>query len=168
LENDQQIIPDGFSDEGTVLNQNIAIHTYIADQAPERKLLPSFGSQERAVAMSWLSFVAADFHKAFGPLFALDSITSNEHAQGDIHDWAAGNVKRCLSYLDHHFKENDYLMGKAFTVADSYCFVIAGWPNTMKWMNISLTPYKNLLAYLTRVAQRPAVQKVLKQEGLFK
>ena len=54
-------------------------------------------------------------------------------------------------------------MGKQFTVADSYAFVVSGWT---KWLEIPLTPYKNIEAYMARVASRPAVAKVLKAEGL--
>ncbi len=62
-------------DSSRVLNQNIGIHTYIADQAKGRNLLPPAGTFERAQAMNWLSFVAADYHKSFSPFFALETIS---------------------------------------------------------------------------------------------
>src|SRR4051812_2889521 len=45
------------------LTQNIGIHTYVADLAPQKNLLPKPGTFERAEAMNWLSFVASDLHK---------------------------------------------------------------------------------------------------------
>ncbi|MEO7163819.1 MAG: glutathione S-transferase family protein, partial [Bdellovibrionia bacterium] len=78
--------------------------------------------------------------------------------------WALRNIKDYLAYLDQRLSGKDYLTGKTFTVADSYCFVVVGWA---KGMDIPLTPYKNLQAYLARVSQRPAVHKVLQEEGLL-
>src|SRR5690242_20094574 len=48
------------TDEGTQLDQNVAIHTYVADKDTGNSLLPPHGSVERAQAMNWLSFVCPD------------------------------------------------------------------------------------------------------------
>ena len=69
-----------------------------------------------------------------------------------------------LKYMDTKLTGKDYLMGSTFTAADSYAFVVTGWT---KWLEIPLTPYKNIEGYLARIASRPAVAKVLKAEGLL-
>ena len=156
-------LPVLVTDEGKVLSQNVAIQTYVADRAPDRRLLPSVGTVERAEAMNWLSFVAADLHKSFSPLFAVDSMTKDKAAQSEVRKWAHHGVNEYLNYLNQNLEGKDYLMGKNFTVADAYCFVVVGWS---KWLEVSLEPYQNVQAYLARVSQRPAVKKVLKDEGL--
>ncbi len=156
-------LPILIADHGVVLDQNIGIHTYVADQVPAQQLLPPAGTLERAEAMNWLSFVAADLHKSFGPLFALESISPDKQAQESIRRWAIKNVKRNLAFLETRLAGKDYLMGKIFTVADAYCFVVVNWT---QWMDISLDEYKNLKAYLVRILARPAVQKVYQEEGL--
>ncbi len=151
-------------DNGKTLDQNVAIHTYVADQAPGKQLLPPAGSFERIEAANWLSFISSDLHKSFSPLFALEGISSNEATRKEVRAWATQGVQQYLAYLDQKLAGRDYLMGKTFTVADSYCFVVAGWT---KWVGIPLDPYKNVQSFLTRVYQRPAVQKVLAAEGLL-
>jgi glutathione S-transferase len=54
-------------------------------------------------------------------------------------------------------------MGKQFTPADAYAFVVTSWT---QWLEIPLTPYKNIQSYQARIAARPAVAKVMKAEGL--
>ena len=55
-------------------------------------------------------------------------------------------------------------MGKDFCVADAYAFVVLGWT---QWVEIPVAPYKNVEAYMKRVGSRPAVMKVMKEEGLL-
>ena len=50
-------------------------------------------------------------------------------------------------------------------MADAYLFTVAGWA---KWVKFDLSPWPQLVAYLARVAARPAVQAALKAEGLIK
>ena len=56
-------------------------------------------------------------------------------------------------------------MGKQFTVADGYLFVMLRWADGMKFDLSALT---NLMAYKARVAARPKVQEALTKEGLLK
>jgi glutathione S-transferase len=68
-------------------------------------------------------------------------------------------------YLDGQLAGRDYLMGKQFTVADAYLFVMLSWAERMKF---DLSGLSNLLAYQARVAARPKVQEALTKEGLTK
>ena len=70
-----------------------------------------------------------------------------------------------FKYIDCQLAGRDYLMGKQFTVADGYLFVMLRWADRMK---IDLSGLKNLMAFKARVAARPNVQAALKMEGLLK
>jgi glutathione S-transferase len=156
-------LPVLITDDGKQLDQNLSIQTYIADLAGQNKLLPAPGSFERAEAMNWLSFVAADLHKGIGGLFAVAGFTDpkiQEVVRKSLLERATGY----LSYLDAKLAGKDYLMGKNFIAADGYAFVVLGWT---KWLEVPLTSYKNIEAYMDRIAARPAVAKVLKVEGLI-
>ena len=152
------------SDQGKTLTQNAAILEYIADMKPSSHLLPAAGTWERVEAISWLSFVASDLHKAFVPLFALKDTTQSESARVEVRNWAVSNVKQCLAIVDQHLAGKDFLMGKQFTVADTYLFVVVGW---CKYVEVKTDEYKNLNSYMARVFERPAVHKVMKMEGLL-
>jgi len=156
-------LPILITDDGQQLDQNLAIHTYIADKAADKKLLPAIGTFERAQALNWLSFVTSDLHKGIGSLFGVDGISTDKAVQEPVRKFMVGRANDYLSYMDTKLAGKDFLTGKNFTPADAYAFVVTGWT---KWLEIPLTPYKNIQGYLARVAARPAVAKVLKEEGL--
>lgn len=158
------VVPVLITEAGKTLTQNAAILEVVADLKPETKLLAPVGTQDRAETLAWLSFVAADLHKSYSPLFGLQSISSSESTQSDVREWAKKGVHQHLAHVDAHLAGRDYLMGRQFTIADCYLFTVVGWS---KWVNIKLDTYKNLSAYQDRVYKRPAVQAVLRAEGLL-
>jgi glutathione S-transferase len=70
-----------------------------------------------------------------------------------------------FKYIDGKLAGNDYLMGKQFTVADAYLFVMLSWADAMKF---DLSGLPNLLACKARIAARPKVREALVEEGLIK
>ncbi|MGD9942216.1 MAG: glutathione transferase GstA [Burkholderiaceae bacterium] len=144
-------------DDGTGLREGPAIVQYIADQAPDKKLAPPNGSLARYELQSWLNFIATEIHKNFGPLF-------NPALGSDVKESFKARLVDRLKWVDGQLAGKDYLMGKDFTVADGYLFVVTNWT---KPMQIDLAPFPNLLAFRERVAARPAVQRVMKAEGLL-
>jgi glutathione S-transferase len=119
---------------------------------------------ERAHTMSWLSFVAADYHKAFGPLFRAEQMATTDAGREEVRAFAIKDINGYLNHIDKNLEGKDYITGKTFTVADCYLFVVTSW---CKWLKIPTDSYKNLTQYMTRVYQRPAVMKVLKEEDLL-
>ncbi|MBI3543709.1 MAG: glutathione S-transferase family protein [Deltaproteobacteria bacterium] len=157
-------LPIFVTDEGKQLDQNIAIQLYVADKAPDKKLLPPHGTVERAEALNWMSFVAADLHKGIGQLFGAPYISKDAAVVGAVRTYMLENANKHIKYVDDKLADGrEYLTGKSFTPADAYAFVVLGWT---KYLEIPLTPYKHVQTYLGRVAARPAVASVLKAEGL--
>jgi glutathione S-transferase len=143
-------------DDGTKLTEGPAIVQYIADQVPGKNLAPPAGTMERTRLQSWLNFVSSEMHKGFSPLF---NPSMPEEGKKIYRDRLATR----FAHLNTHFADNDYLMGKEFSVADAYLFTISNWAART---NVDLSPFANVLAYRKRVGARPAVQAALQAEGL--
>lgn len=143
-------------DNGYVLTEGPAIVQYLADLKPEKKLAPANGTLERYQVQSWLTFIGTELHKNFGPLF-------NPASSQDWKDAGRAAIERRLAYVNEQLAGKDYLMGQDFTVADAYMFTVVGWT---KFVKIDISGLPNLVAYLQRVAARPAVLAALKAEGL--
>lgn len=156
-------LPILITDDGKQLDQNIAIHAYVASLAPSKGLVPSSTPLEHAQAVNWLSFVASDLHKSIGTMFGMPYISKDKAVIEPTKKFFLDRALGCIGYLESKLDGKDFLMGKTFTAADAYAFVVLGWT---KYLEIPLTPYKNIQAYMARVAARPAVAKVLKEEGL--
>ena len=82
----------------------------------------------------------------------------------DVKKFFKDRIMGKFKYADSQLAGQDYLMGKQFTVADGYLFVMLTWADRMK---IDLSGLKNLMAFKARVAARPKVQAALKMEGLL-
>jgi len=144
-------------DNGQVLTEGPAIVQYIADQKPESGLAPKPGSFERYRLAEWLNFLTSEIHKQFSPLF---KPTTPE----DYKPVAKQNLATRFDWLDKQLEGKDYLMGKSFTVADGYLFVLLTWT---KPTQIDLARWPNLAAFQKRVAARPKVKEAMQAEGLL-
>lgn len=144
-------------DDGSVLTEGPAIVQYIADQVPEKKLAPANGTIERYKMQSWLNFVSSEIHKGFSPLF-------NPGMPEEGRAIARERLAARFAHLDKHLGANAFLMGAAFSLPDAYLFTCLRWTVPAK---VDLKPYPNLVAYMQRIAERPAVKSAMRAEGLI-
>ena len=145
-------------DSGELITEGPVIVQMIADKVPAKNLAPARDSAERYKLQEWLTYVNGELHKNIGPLF---NPALSDEAKGVFKDRAMGKFK----YVDSQLAGRDYLMGKQFTVADGYLYVMLRWADGMKF---DLSGLNNLLAYKDRIAARPKVQEALVKEGLMK
>jgi glutathione S-transferase len=143
-------------DDGTRLREGPAIVQYVADQAPTRNLAPANGTLPRYRLQEWLTFIGTEVHKSFSPLFNPGMPEEGKKIYRD-------RIISRLEFVDKELAGKQYLTGDNFSVADGYLFTVTRWT---KPMNIDISGFKNLSAFMERVAQRPAVQEALKVEGL--
>lgn len=142
-------------DDGTRLTEANVLLQYLADRKPGA-LAPPTGSVERYRLMEWLSFIATEVHKGFGPLW-------NPKVEPAVRERAVAALSNRFGYIAQTLGRQPYLMGQSFTIADAYLFVILNWSNYHK---IDLKPWPVLTEFQARIAKRPAVQATLKIEGL--
>ena len=145
-------------DNGELLTEGPVIVQMIADKAAAKNLAPARDSAERYKLQEWLNFITGELHKNFSPLFQ-PALT--DETKGFFKDRLMGKFK----YLDSQLAGQDYLMGKQFTVADGYLFVMLKWADRT---GMDLSGLKNLMAFKARVEARPKVQEALTKEGLLK
>lgn len=145
-------------DGGGVLTEGPAIVQYIADKAPNSKLAPANGTNERYQLQEWLNHLTSEVHKSFSPLF---NPTMPEEAKAIFRD----KLGKTFSHLDSQLAGKDYLMGSQFTVADGYLFTMLRWGIGLKF---EIDKHPNLKAYFDRVGARPKVKEAMLAEGLIK
>ena len=144
-------------DDRTGLRECAIVCQYVADQVPDRQLIPPCGSMARFQLQMWMHFTATEVHKRFGPLF-------NPNMPAEAKQLFIQELLGRLKFVDGELAGRQFLLGDGFTVADAYLFTITNWA---KPMNIDLAPFANLVAWRERVAARPAVQAAMKAEGLI-
>jgi glutathione S-transferase len=151
-------VPALLLDNGEMLTEGPVIVQAIADKAAGKNLAPAAGSPERYRLQEWLNFITTELHKNFSPLF-------QPVIPDDVKTFFKDRIMGKFKYADSKLAGEDYLMGKQFTVADGYLFVMLKWAERT---GIDLSAFKNLMAFKDRVGARPNVQSALKMEGLLK
>ena len=150
-------VPALVLDDGTLLTEGAAIVQYIADQVPSKNLAPPNGTIERTKLQAWLNFFSSEMHKGgFSPLFY-------EGVPEEGKDVFRKRLVARYSHLNEHLKNNEYLMGRAYSFADAHFFVVSSWAN---WVNFDLSPYANVVSHCKRISARTAVRAALEAEDL--
>lgn len=144
-------------DDGRTLSEGPAIVQYVADQVPDKQLAPANGSFERYQLQQWLNFISAELHKSFSPLF-------NPGASDDWKNAVRQTLNARLERVARQLEHAPYLLGEQLSVADTYLFVVLGWS---AHVNLDLSPWPSLQAFMGRIAGRDAVQAALRAEGLI-
>lgn len=143
-------------DDGSVLTECVAVLQYLGDKAG-KGLSPAQESMERHRFQEWLTYITTELHKGTVPLL---NPTLGDAERATV----AEALTRRIGFVDAHLKDNEYLMGDAFTVADAYAFTVLGWTKMAKF---DLSGFPNVTAYLGRIGARPAVQATMRAEGLL-
>jgi GST-like protein len=156
------VLPDG-----TVLTESLAILLAIADDHPHAALLPAPGSSERAVALRWMTLLAAEFYphvtrwdypNRFGPAEAAEAIRRRAEEMG----------RDVLRVVEDHagLRGGDapFLLGDRFCLADIPLAVMSRWIGGRRW-----TPAHcpRIEALAQAVARRPAIAPIWARHRLF-
>ena len=148
-------VPALLLDNGEMLTEGPVIVQAIADKAAAKNLAPAAGSPERYRLQEWLNFITTELHKNFSPLF-------QPVIPDDVKTFFRDRIMGKFRYADSKLAGQDYLMGKQFSVADGYLFVMLKWAERT---GMDLSALKNLMAFKDRVAARPNVQAALTMEA---
>jgi len=157
----RQLNPNGYVpllilDDGNKLTEGPAIVQYLADLAPDKKLIPPAGTFERYQLQQWLNFISTEIHKSFSPLFNPVAPEAAKQLAIDILMTRLDTVAELLS-------SQPFLLGDNYSVADAYLFVTLSWG---QYVNLDISRWPSLARYADKISERPAVQNAMKEEGL--
>jgi glutathione S-transferase len=143
-------------DNGELLTEGPTVVQYLADRKPEAKLVPAAGTFERYRVQEALGYINSEIHKTYTPLF---NPATTPELRKDREDY----LRKRFGLLEKQLAKGPYLFGAQFTVADAYLFTVTNWANFIK---LDLSQFPNLMAFQSRVAERPGVNAALVAEGL--
>ncbi len=148
---------------GWVLTQNAAILNYLADLHPEAGLGGDGSAKSRAEVNKWLAFANSDVHPAFHPIFGSTAYLEDAALIDKSKDAARAKVRTLYERADEQLKSREWIAGDTRSIADPYLYVTYRWA---RGTGVDLSGLDHLAAFAARVEADPAVQKVLKDEGL--
>lgn len=174
-----QLNPNGLipvlRDGDLVLFESAAICLHLADRpgAPTGapRLMPAPGTAERSQATKWLIWltntVQANLILYFYPERLVDD--GNTEAASQVKAHVQAMVGRQLDMLAAEFERHGgpWLLGADYSLCDAYAFMLCRW--TRGFSGPASAPARDrpvLAAWLQRMLARPAVQRLIADEGL--
>lgn len=148
--------------EGWILTQNAAILNYLVDIHPESGLGGDGSAKSRAEVNRWLAFLNSDLHPAFKPLFGATAYLDDPAMIEKSKTHARATLRTLFARADAQLAGRDWLTG-ARSIADPYLYVLLRWAPAQQ---VDLGGFERLAEFKARIEADPAVQKVLKEEGL--
>ena len=153
------------ADGELVLYETAAICLHLVDTHPDANLAPAFGTHERAHFYKWMAWLANTLHATVVPFFYPARWADDASAIAQVKAHAEARTGALLDLLDAELARHGgpWLMGDTYRAVDAYALMLCCWTRHFK------RPARDLLhlgPYMRRVRARPAVQRVLRREGL--
>jgi len=157
--NSKSYVPALKVNDHPLMTECAVILEFIGLQSPKSNL-PAYNTQKYWEQRTWLNYIATELHKNFISPFRKGNWLPNTV---DSKKLVLSRVRPRLEFIEHHLaNQGPYLMGEQLFIADPYLFVMTNW---MKRLDYSFDDLPNLQKFDETMRARPAVQRVLKQEG---
>ncbi|MDO8926749.1 MAG: glutathione S-transferase N-terminal domain-containing protein [Sideroxyarcus sp.] len=157
--NPKATIPTLVRDDGSAITEFQAIAWWLARAYPKAKLLPDDIEGEVRV-IETLDYVVGTIHgQGYTRIFTTENYSTNKAEHEAIQARGREIVDKGLALMDGVLAGKEYVAG-SFSIADAALFYVEFWADKIK---IELPP--NCLAHYQRMLQRPAVRRVLMEEG---
>lgn len=151
------IIRDG----DTVLAESGAIVEYIVNRHAGGRLAVRPDAPAYARYLYWLHFSEGSLMSLMIVALVLTRVPDGDKTPAAIRVLA--RMKQMLSFVDTELAEGPWFVGADFTAADvmmTFTFT------TMRhFLDYDLSPYSNIMGYLTRIEGRPAYRKAMALAG---
>lgn len=154
-------VPTLVRDDGAVVTEFPAIAYWIAAKFPAAKLMPAT-AEDQARALEVTDYAVATMHmQGFSRMFRPANFAPSEGDHETVTARGKEIFTKGLAWLDQALAGKDYVSG-TFSFGDAAPFYVAFWGKER--LKLDLPP--NVAAFYDRMLARPAVKKVMADEGL--
>ncbi|TFZ06954.1 glutathione S-transferase family protein [Ramlibacter henchirensis] len=151
-----------------VLYETAAIVLHLCDSHPQSRLAPPVGSTERSHFYKWLAWLTNTLQATLIVYFYPERWVDEGNAAGaaQVRRRAKERIWTLLDQLDAELARSGgpWFMGEHYTALDAYVFTLCRWTRNFDSGRARERAY--LGPYLLRMLERPAVRRVLDNEGL--
>jgi len=143
-------------DDGLTMFESGAILEYLLEKYGDGRLAPAVGTPERGRFLQWVHFSEATVLPPLGDMAQhLIFKPESERIPAVVTD-ARARIIEILGVLDRELHGKSYLMDRDFSGAD----IMLGFGLWLvKLFGLLTDEYPNLVAYMTRLEERPAFRK---------
>ncbi len=157
--NPKSTIPTLVRDDGSALTEFQAIAYWLARSYPRAKLLPGDADGDARVIEA-MDYVVGTIHmQGFARIFTTAHFTPNEADHDAVKARGREIVEKGYALMNAALAGRDYIAG-SFSIADAALFYVEFWGD-----RIGIDLPENCRAHYRRMLARPAVHRVLREEG---
>lgn len=142
------------------LFESAAIIMYLCERHPNTELAPPLGDPLRALYQQWLVFFPAHVHASFKVFNYPHRYTTDQAHIPSVQRKAVGTIDEMFRILDGKMEGRPWLLGERFSACDHALHMYCTWME-MEPELTKLSTYPNLAAFVDRVRERPAIQRML-------
>lgn len=159
--NPKSRVPALITDQG-ILTETPAILVYVAQMFPKANLLPPNDPFQLAQIQAFNSYLCSTVHVAHAHRMRGYRWSDDTAAQEAMKMKVSQNVGDCFDLIEREYFKGPWVMGANYTIADPYLFTISGW---LEADGVDPKRFPKVLDHRNRMAERPAVKKVLASEN---
>ncbi len=157
-------VPALVTEEGEVLTEVTAVSWYLAQLRTSPALVPH-AALAAARCLEWSNWLSGTLHAmAFGQFWNPQRFLSDAGAFPAVKEKGQENIRDSFAFIERRLTGRHWAVGNAYTVVDPYLLVFYRWGNRIG-MDMR-AGYPAWTAHAERVCGRPAVQRVLQQQGI--
>jgi len=136
-----------------------AITVFLCDRHSEAGLAPVPGDPERGLYLQWLFFFSSSLQNAYQMTYYTDRFCSSKEDQLSVKRRSNSRLRELWQVVDDAIGESDWLLGKRFSAADIYLFMLTTWLNEFL-EHPSLESFPNVERVATEIMNRPSVARI--------
>lgn len=153
-------VPALVTDRG-VLTETPAILAYIAQSFPRSALAPLDDPFRFAEAQAFNSYLCSTVHVAHAHRWRGHRWVDEDSSIEDMKRKVPRTMGECFHLIQAEMLRGPWVMGDDYSICDIYLFTIANW---LEKDDVDTSTLGSILDHRRRVAELPAVKKVLETE----
>jgi glutathione S-transferase len=154
-------VPALVTEHGT-LTETPALLIYVAQSFPAAELAPLSDPFALGQVQEFNSYLCATVHVAHAHGRRGSRWADNAAAIEAMKRKVPSTMTECFELIETKLLKGPWVMGERYTVCDPYLFTIASW---LEGDGVDTAKLPRVLEHRRRMLARPAVQKVVAEEG---
>jgi glutathione S-transferase len=154
-------VPALVTDRGK-LTETPAMLAFIAQSFPKAELAPLEDPYAFAQVQAFNSYLCATVHVAHAHKMRGARWATEETTFADMKRMVPKTVGACFALIERDMLKGPWVMGERYTICDPYLFTLAGW---LEGDSVDIATLPKVADHRKRMAERPAVRKVLAEEA---
>jgi glutathione S-transferase len=155
-------VPALVNEAGTIMTETGALLDYVAALAPQADLVPS-APDDAAHMRSVMYYMASTMHVAHAHKMRGSRWADQESSWDDMRAKVPQTVADAAAYVQSDCLRGDFVLGKSFSIADPYLFMVCSW---MEGDKVPPSDFPAIEAFLARMETRDSVKTVRAKDML--